>query len=153
MKAYPVNVLCAVMRVSRSGFYDYLDRFKNPKDRPDETALKREIKEIFDKSRGSYGSRRIVKQLIKEDHHIGRYKVRRIMRQLELRVKIPKRFKLTTDSRHSFPVAANILDRNFDVHARTRSGQRISVTYGPLKVGFTWRLSWTCIPDRSLGGP
>ena len=115
MKAYPVNVLCAVMRVSRSGFYNYLDRFKDPNDRQDETALKRQIKEIFDKSRGSYGSRRIVKQLINEDHFIGRYKVRRIMRQLELRAKTPKRFKLTTDSRHSFPVAPNVLNRNFDI--------------------------------------
>ena len=117
MKAYPVNVLCAVMRVSRSGFYTYLDRFKNSKDRPDEAALKRKIKEIFDKSRGSYGSRRLVKQLISVGHHIGRYKVRRIMRQLGLKAKTPKRFKLTTDSRHSFPIAANVLDRNFDVGA------------------------------------
>jgi putative transposase len=117
MKAYPVNVLCAVMRVSRSGFYTYLDRFKNPKDRPDETALKRETKEIFDTSRGSYGSRRIVKELISRGHHIGRYKVRRIMRQLGLRAKTPKRFKLTTDSRHSFPVAPNVLNRNFDIDA------------------------------------
>jgi putative transposase len=117
MKAYPVNVLCSVMRVSRSGFYNYLDRFKDPKDRQDETALKRLIKEIFDKSRGSYGSRRIVKELISRGHHIGRYKVRRIMRQLGLRAKTPKRFKLTTDSRHSFPVAPNVLNRNFDIDA------------------------------------
>lgn len=68
-------------------------------------------------SRASYGSRRIVKQLKREGVDIGRYKVRRIMRQLGLRAKTPKRFKLTTDSRHSFPVAANILDRNFEVDA------------------------------------
>jgi transposase InsO family protein len=39
------------------------------------------------------------------------------MRQMGLRAKTPKRFKLTTDSRHSFAVAPNILDRNFDVDA------------------------------------
>jgi transposase InsO family protein len=117
MKAYPVTVLCAVMRVSRSGFYDYNDRFQNPKDRPDETTLQRRIKEIFDQSRGSYGSRRVAKQLKDEGHQIGRYKVRRIMRQMGLRAKTPRRFKLTTDSRHSFPVAPNVLNRNFDVDA------------------------------------
>jgi transposase InsO family protein len=117
MKAYPVSLLCAVMRVSRSGFYDYLDRFKNPKDRPDEAALQRRIKEIFNQSRASYGSRRLVKQLKKEGCLIGRHKVRRIMRQMGLRAKTPRRFKLTTDSRHSFPVAANVLNRNFDVDA------------------------------------
>jgi transposase InsO family protein len=117
MEAYPVTVLCEVMRVSRSGFYDYMDRFKNPKDRSDETALQRRIKEIFDQSRGSYGSRRVAKQLKDEGHQIGRYKVRRIMRQMGLRAKTPRRFKLTTDSRHSFPVAPNVLNRNFEVNA------------------------------------
>ena len=116
MKAYPVTVLCAVMRVSRNGFYDYLARYKSGDDnRPDETALKRRIKEIFDQSRASYGSRRMVKQLQGEGRQIGRYKVRRIMRQLGLKAKTPKRFKLTTDSKHSLPVASNILDRKFDV--------------------------------------
>ena len=116
MKAYPVTVLCAVMRVSRNGFYDYLARYKSGDDnRPDETALKRRIKEIFDQSRASYGSRRMVKQLQAEGRQIGRYKVRRIMRQLGLKAKTPKRFKLTTDSKHSLPVASNILDRKFDV--------------------------------------
>ncbi len=118
MKAFPVTVLCAVMRVSRSGFYDYLQRFSSGDDhRPDETTIKVRIKEIFNQSRGSYGSRRIVKDLQSEGYQIGRYKVRRMMRQLGLKAKTPKRFKLTTDSRHSFPVAANVLNRQFDVDA------------------------------------
>jgi len=115
MKAYPVTVLCAVMRVSRSGFYDYLGRCKTSGDRPGETALKTRAKEIFDMSRASYGSRRIMKQLEAEGHQIGRYKVRRIMRQMCLKAKSPWRFKLTTDSQHSFTVAENNLKRNFDV--------------------------------------
>jgi len=117
MKVYPVTLLCEVMRVSRSGFYDYLYRLKSPKDRPEEAALQIRIKEIFDKSRASYGFRRIEKQLQDEGHRIGRYKVRRIMRQMGLKARIPRRFKLTTDSRHSFPVAPNVLNRNFDVNA------------------------------------
>jgi transposase InsO family protein len=116
MKVYPVSMLCAVMRVSRSGFYDYLNQYKSRHDnRPTETALERRIKAIFSESKASYGSRRIVKQLKAEGHQIGRYKVRRIMRQLGLRAKTPKRFKLTTDSKHSLPVAPNILNRQFDV--------------------------------------
>ncbi len=121
MKAYPVTVLCAVMRVSRSGFYDYLHRYTSGDDnRPADAALCARIKEIFNMSKASYGSRRIVKQLIAEGHQIGRYKVRRIMRQLGLKAKTPKRFKLTTDSRHSFAVAPNVLDRNFDVDAANK---------------------------------
>jgi transposase InsO family protein len=122
MKAYPVTVLCTVMRVSRSGFYDYLDRYNPDNDnRPEEAELKSRIKQIFDQSRASYGSRRIVRQLDKDGHKIGRYKVRRIMRQMGLKSKTPKRFKLTTDSRHSFTVAPNVLDRNFDVDSPNKT--------------------------------
>lgn len=118
MKAFPVSLLCRVMRVSRSGFYDYLSRFQSEDDdRTRDTALKNRVKQIFNESRASYGSRRVVKQLREEGHQIGRYKVRRIMRQMGLKAKTPKRFKLTTDSRHSFPAAPNILDRRFDVEA------------------------------------
>jgi putative transposase len=116
MKAFPVAILCEVMRVSRSGFYDYLFRYLDDNG-PGEAELKSRIKEIFNNSGHSYGSRRIVKQLQAEGHQIGRYKGRRIMRQLNLKAITPKRFKRTTDSKHSFPVAPNILDRKFDVEA------------------------------------
>lgn len=117
MKAFPVTILCSVMRVSRSGFYDYLDRHASENNRKDDPDLTSRIKGIFKQSKGSYGSRRMVKQLRNEGYPIGRYKVRRIMRQLGLKAKTPKRFKLTTDSKHSFPVAPNILNRKFDVAA------------------------------------
>jgi putative transposase len=116
MKAYPVTVLCKVMKTSRSGFYDYLRRFDhNDIDNDREGPLKARIKAIFQESKGSYGSRRILKKLQSEGHQIGRYKVRGLMRKLALKPKSPKRYKVTTDSRHSFAVAANVLDRKFDV--------------------------------------
>jgi putative transposase len=111
MKAYPVTVLCSVMRVSRSGFYDYLTRFTLGDNDHSELALTCRIKTIFNQYRGSCGSRRMVKHLRDHGYQIGRYKVRRVMRDLGLKVRTPKRFKLTTDSKHSFPVAANVLDR------------------------------------------
>lgn len=116
MKAYPVTILCRVMRVSRSGFYDYLHRFNNGTgEDPKEAALAVRIHAIFREHRGKYGSRRILKQLEEEGYDVGRYKVRRIMKNLGLKAKISRRFKVTTDSRHSFPVAPNVLNRNFDV--------------------------------------
>ena len=116
MKAYPVSILCTVMTVSRSGFYKYLQRYiDDPADNTKDTMLKTRIKAIFKLSRSSYGSRRMLEQLRSEGHQIGRYKVRRLMRDLGLKAKIRRRFKITTESRHSFPVAANILNRKFDV--------------------------------------
>jgi transposase InsO family protein len=97
-------------------FYKYLQRYAdNPTDNTKDKVLKTRIKAIFKLSRSSYGSRRMLKQLRSEGHQIGRYKVRRLMRDLGLKAKIRRRFKATTDSRHSFPVAANVLDRKFDV--------------------------------------
>ena len=116
MKAYPVTVLCKVMRVSRSGFYDYLKRFRqSPVLDPGEERLKSRMRQIFKTSRGSYGSRRLSEQLRQNGFAIGRFKTRRLMRDLGLRAKAPRRYKVTTDSRHSFQVAPNVLDRQFDV--------------------------------------
>ncbi len=102
------------MEVSRSRFYDYLHSLSRSDD-PDEIALKAGIRAIFKEHRGKYGSRRITKQLKNEGHQIGRYRVRNLMRKLGLKTKAPKRYKATTESRHSFPIAANLLDREFDV--------------------------------------
>jgi transposase InsO family protein len=92
MKAYPVTVLCKVMEVSRSGFYDYLHRSnKRTGDSPYEDELKTRIQMIFKQHRSKYGSRRITEQLKAEEHQIGRYKVRRLMRELGLKAKAPRR--------------------------------------------------------------
>ena len=116
MKAYPVTILCKVMKVSRSGYYDFFHRFNNRTDgNPREDALSARIHAIFKEHRSKYGSRRILEQLKEEGYGIGRYKVQRIMKDLGLKSKISRRYKVTTDSRHSFPVAPNVLDRNFDV--------------------------------------
>jgi putative transposase len=118
MKAFPTSILCKVMEVSRSGFYDHLRRLDNGTDgNPQEAALRARILAIFKEHRGKYGSRRIVKELEKEGYGTGRYKVRRIMKVLGLKSKIARRYKVTTDSRHSFPVAPNRLNRQFDVAA------------------------------------
>jgi len=114
MKAYPVTVLCKVMQVSRSGFYDYLHSVQRPGHRLSEKALEERVKAIFKQSRDSYGSRRMLWQLRLEGYQIGRHKVRRLMRQLGLKAKMRRRFKVTTESNHAFPVADNILDRQFD---------------------------------------
>ena len=99
---------------------NYLHHKENPVFDPVQTALEARIKEIFNQHRGYYGSRRIVKELKSENIIAGRYKVRGIMKKLGLQAKSPKRYKVTTDSRHSHPVAPNLLDRKFDVNEANR---------------------------------
>jgi putative transposase len=91
-------------------------------------------------------------QLRDEGHQIGRYKVRRLMRELGLKAKAPKRYKVTTDSRHSFPVAANLLDRKFDVD-KPNTVWTTDITYVWTLEGwlyYPWCLIFT--PAKSLAG-
>lgn len=100
------------MQVSRSAYYHWLNDEHFPKE--DEKMLKAKVKLIFDKSKKTYGTRRIVKALNEEGVEIGRFKIRRFMEQLQLKARYPKRFKMTTDSNHPFEVAPNILNRQFN---------------------------------------
>ncbi len=110
---YPVRLLCRLMEVSHSGFYEYLKRPKGDGQGP----LVRRVKAIHEETKGSYGSRRMAKQLQEEGHEVGRYRARSLMRKAGVKVKRKRRFRATTDSRHSYPVAPNRLDRQFEVQA------------------------------------
>lgn len=99
------------MQVSRSSYYEW----RGSDNLPDtEEILKNKIRCLFEKSRNTYGSRRLVKALKAEGYAIGRFKVCRLMEQLKLQVRYPKRFKVTTDSAHSLEAAPNRLNRQFN---------------------------------------
>lgn len=121
MKTYPVTLLCRVMQASRSGFYDYLKRQQRTEICYDQVNLEVRLKEIFAASKQSYGSRRLTKKLQKEGFVVGRFRVRRLMLKFGLRCKQRRRFKVTTDSQHSNPVAPNVLARQFDVTAPNKA--------------------------------
>ena len=72
---------------------------------------------IFNASKATYGSRRIVEKLKSQGHNVGRYRVRSLMRKLKLRAKTPRRYKVTTNSNHSYRVASNLVNRKFTVEA------------------------------------
>lgn len=107
---------CQVLRVSRSGFYDYLARQAHPVIDAEELTLIARIQAIAAKTRSSYGSRRIAKALQDEGFQVGRDKVRRLMKEAGVWVRRrTTRKPQTTDSRHGYGVAPNVLDRGFDV--------------------------------------
>lgn len=110
---YPVVTLCRVMRVSRSAYYEWL---KRPKQRMDANCLHlhRRMKDLFKKSRKSLGSREMMKKLREEGYEIGRYRVRRLMRELKLVVKQRIAYKATTQRKHGDAVADNLLNQNFN---------------------------------------
>ena len=127
-------VLCRVMQVSTSAYYDWL---KRPAEviKAETLALYRRMKELFKASRGSLGSRKMMKELRKEGFRIGRYKVRKIMSKLNLKVRQRAAYKVTTQRKHSDAVATNLLNQNFNPAAPNEVWAG-DVTY--LKTGEGW---------------
>lgn len=110
-KAFPVTLLCKVMQVGRSGFYSHVNKLKGkPKELPerDRFAIK-----VFEKSKGTYGKRRIAASLNRGGYTIGLYATKSLMKRNNLKVVPKRRFKRTTDSRHKLPVAPDLLQRDF----------------------------------------
>ncbi len=111
---FPVSMMCEVLEVSRSGYYAWKTR--EPSERARETAeLVQEVAEIHAASRKTYGSPRIRRELRERGRNVSRKRVARLMRQEGIQGRRRAKFKKTTDSNHRFPVANNILDRNFTV--------------------------------------
>ena len=110
--SYPVNMLCRLLGVQRSAYYDWRDRPGKVLP-PEELALRRHMKALFGTSRDSLGSRMMMKNLRQEGFVIGRDRVRRLMKALNLKVKQKRKYQVTTDSKHRLPVAENVLNRQF----------------------------------------
>lgn len=109
---YPVNMLCRLLSVQRSAYYDW--QAQPCKVIPqEELALRRRMKELFRASRGSLGSRMMMKNLNQDGFEIGRDRTRRLMKRLNLKVRQKRKYKVTTDSKHNLPVADNVLNREF----------------------------------------
>lgn len=114
--AFPVTVLCRVLGVSRAGFYAAARRPLAPRVRQDER-LAVEIAAIHRASRRRYGSPRVHAELRAHGQCVGRKRVARLMRRAGLAARRRRAFRITTQSRHTHPVAPNRLARQFTVPA------------------------------------
>jgi putative transposase len=101
------------MQVSKSAYYDWCKRPGKVID-AQELELRRRIKKLFGDSRASLGSREMMKKLREEGFQIGRYRVRRLMKKMNLAVKQRVAYKVTTQRKHSDAVADNLLNQNFN---------------------------------------
>ena len=110
-KAFTVVQCCRVLEVSRAGYYQHQQRSTRI---IDGTPMLH-VKAVFAASGRTYGSRRMRHALAAQGIKIGRYKIRSLMRQAQLRPVWKRKFIHTTDSKHHLPVADNILNRQFDV--------------------------------------
>ncbi len=118
-QAFPVEKMCSMFNISKSSYYQYLSG-KASKRWLQNEVLVVAIKDIFEESKESYGSPRIKVELASMGHIVSQPKVARMMQANGLAARKPKKFTVTTDSKHKYPVAPNLLDRQFDVSKKSQ---------------------------------
>jgi putative transposase len=113
---YSIPRMCRFFKVSASGYYKWLTR--RPSRRTiEEARLEAEIKAAHIRTRQTCGPERLQRDLAAHGITIGISRIRRIRKKLGIQCKQVKKFKATTDSRHSLPVAENILEQQFETEA------------------------------------
>jgi putative transposase len=116
-----VSVQCQVLEVSRSGFYAWQQRPQSDRSQRQEQ-LVRQMRGIHAEWRkDSYGSPRMYQELKARGHEVSENTVARLMKEHGLRATTVRKFRHTTDSNHAYPVAQNVLDREF---AATRPNEK-----------------------------
>ncbi len=109
---FRMGKMCQVLGVSRSGYYSWLHRVPSKRS-CENTVMEVEILDIYEKSRFTYGIIRTLKELLFRGFSCGWKRVRRLLRRLGLYPKTKKKFKVTTNSRHRYPVSPNLLKQDF----------------------------------------
>ena len=105
---YPVPMMCRIYNVSASGYYAYISRPLSKRAK-DDIRLEVEIKAAHKRTRRVCGAERLQKDLAENGVEVGVCRIKRIRKKLGIRCKQTKKFKTTTDSKHTFPVAENLL--------------------------------------------
>ena len=108
---FPIEKMCQVFGVSRSGYYRWRKHRHTGEERYHE--LDQQIKDAFDQSGQTYGSPRISQELNRRQVQVSESTVARRMKALKIRVKPIKKYVLTTQSKHDQAVVPNLLDRDF----------------------------------------
>lgn len=113
---YPIDLLCRVLEVSRSGYYAWRTRPPSKRSR-EEGRLEAEIRAAHTRTRETCGPERLQKDLAAHGVTVGIHRIRRIRKKCGIRCKQVKKFTATTDSQHSYAVADNLLNQTFDAYA------------------------------------
>jgi putative transposase len=143
--------MCNCMKISKNSYYNWLKAKDIPKKQTTTTFLKDRILELFKESREIYGSCRLQKMLERENLFYSRSYVAVLMRELGLKSVLKRKFVVTTNSNHTYPIAKNILNRNFESNS---IGEKwvSDITY--IRVNDDWNYLTTImdLADRKIVG-
>ena len=146
--------MCRVLGVSRAGYYTWLKRTDQPPCKREEAnhQLTQAIQVAFKRSRGTYGAPRIHAELNRTGWVCSRGRVARLMRRAGIEARRKRAFKpVTTLSRHDYPVAPNLLARQF-VADRPDEKWLCDITYVPTREGWLYLAVVLDIYSRKVVG-
>jgi transposase InsO family protein len=133
---YPIPLMRRIMSVSASGYYAWVDRPLSNRAQ-EEMRLELEIKAADKRTRQTYGPERLQRDLAEHGVKVGICRIKRIRKKLGIRCKQKRKFRVTTDSRHRLPVAANLLGQQFQVYQPNRVWVS-DITYVPTDEGWLY---------------
>lgn len=133
---YPIDLMCRILGVSRSGYYAWRNRPPSQREMANQKLVQK-MREIHKSSHFTYGIRRMYHALKRLGYQCGRNRVARLMRCHNIRVKRKRSYKVTTQSNHTLPVAANKLDQQFQVEQPNQVWAS-DITYIPTAEGWLY---------------
>ncbi|SHN75271.1 Transposase InsO and inactivated derivatives [Flavobacterium fryxellicola] len=149
-KIFPIEKMCQVLVVSSSGFYRWKNKIiSNRIHRMNH--IKEKITSIYFESKQRYGSPRITIELQSLGYAISRITVAKYMKQMALRSKLSKKFKVTTDSKHNYLTVENVLNREFKPTLPSKVWVS-DITYIHTKEGFLYLTTVIDLYDRKIIG-
>jgi putative transposase len=135
-RQYAIRMMCRLLKVSRSGYYDWVDRGESKRAQKDRE-LSLLICELHKQSDGVYGARKLHHQIKGLGHSCGRHKVARIMRQAGIKGYPKRRFRRYEKTTPTYPIADNLLDQNFTAQ-RVNTRWSSDITYIATRQGWLY---------------
>ena len=149
-REYPVEKMCKAFKISKQSYYrsrNYVFSQRNSENR----ALLCEIRRIHEFSKASYGSPRITDELKARGFKISRQRVARLMNREGIRAVHKKKFVVTTDSKHTYPIVENKLNRNFTMDSPAQAWVS-DITYIKTLKGWLYLTAILDLFDRKVIG-
>lgn len=136
--------------MSKSRYYQKKNYISSKRDGENRSLLA-EIRRIHEQSKASYGSPRMTEELRQRGFKASRPRVARLMKQYGIKAVHKKRFVVTTDSKHKYPVAENKLNRDFTA---AKAGQKwvSDITYIKTAKGWLYLTVIVDLFDRKVVG-
>ena len=149
---FDVGIMCAVLAVSRAGFYAWLGRPESPR-AVAARELAQQIRVVHHETHGVYGSLKITRELQARDHHADRKTVAKLMKSMGIRSIVCRKFRVqTTDSNHEDPIAPNTLGQDFAAADAPNKVWAADITYIRTDEGFLYLAGVMDLYSRRIVG-